>query len=233
MRQRLIPSVFFLVMLSAQAFATPATPATPDISAEFVSTTCTNPCKTPQIRDWFFWRGQNRVEIRDASGALGELWTRDSKGRLSYIYLEPANKRGIEYNPTDLKIIGQQRNWDRLASLVSPQYLEKLKPVGKTEVLGYQATIYEGKIKDSKTAVTWIPALALAARIAQTDADQTTISELKNIHIKNAPLSATSEAELATYQLVDFADVGDNETSPGMMWLKHATNAPGHEFHEH
>lgn len=228
MSPRLIPGVIFLAMLSPLAYAAPATP---DISAEFVSTTCANPCKTPQTRDWFFWRAPNRVEIRDASGALGELWTRDNKGQLSYTYLEPANKRGIEYNPTDLKIIGQQRNWERLASLVSPQYLEKLKPVGKTEVLGYQATLYEGKIKNSKTEVTWIPALALAARIAQTDADQTTVSELKSL--RGTPLPATSEATLATYHLIDFADVGDNETSPGMTWLKHATNAPGHEFHEH
>lgn len=232
MSQRLIPGVIFLAMLSPHAFATPAKQ---DISAEFVSTTCANPCKTPQVRDWFFWRAPNRVEIRDASGALGELWMRDNRGQLSYTYLEPTHKRGIEYNPTDLKIIGQQRNWDRLASLVSPQYLEKLKPVGKTEVLGYQATLYEGTIKNSKTEVTWIPALALAARIAQTGADRTTVSELKSLHAQKTgtPLSATSEADLSNYQLVDFADVGDNETSPGMSWLKHAMNAPGHELHEH
>jgi hypothetical protein len=60
-----------------------AAPTYADIAAHYSTTACAIPCvKPPQINNWYFWRSENRVEIRDATQDVGEIWRRDGKNRL-------------------------------------------------------------------------------------------------------------------------------------------------------
>jgi hypothetical protein len=211
-----------------------AAPTYADVAAHYSTTACAIPCvKPPQINDWYFWRSENRVEIRDATQDVGEIWRRDGKNRLSFVYVEPAHKRGIEYNTTDLRIIHHKRPWEQLASIVSPAELKKLSPAGETEVLGHKAQRYRGKIDQRTVEVVWVPDLQLATKVINTYPDRQVTTELKSFLSKQDGVAATSDDQLADYALVDFADLGDMETNASMAWLKQATAAPGHETHEH
>lgn len=210
-----------------------AAPQYEDVAARYVTTTCAIPCDKPQNSSWYFWRGENRVEIRDGSSAVGEIWRRDGKGRLNFVYVEPAHQRGIEYNATDLRIINHKRPWDRLASIVSPAELGKLSPAGDAEVLGHKAQRYSGKIDQRIVEVVWVPDLQLATKVINTYPDRQVTTELKSFLTQQDGVMATSDDQLAEYELVDFADLGDMETNASMAWLKQATAAPGHETHEH
>jgi hypothetical protein len=203
-----------------------------DVAVRYHSSVCAIPCQTPQSRDWFFWRGQNRIEVRDASGKLGELWRRDASGGVSYLYLEPADKRGIEYSLVDLKLVHRARPWEQLASFVSPAELGTLSPSGRTEYLGRQAVLYKGKKDNRQTVITWLPELQLAARVEYVYPDRRVVTELKSFLTEQDGVVATSDAVLSRYEIVDFADVGDNETNESMAWLRHSA-APGHESHRH
>jgi hypothetical protein len=205
----------------------------PDVAARYVTTVCAHPCQTPEFRQWLFWRGADRVEIRDGANALGELWKRDAHGRVSYTYLEPAHKRGIEYTATDLKIIDHRRPWPALAGIVAPAELDKLAPAGEAEVLGRRALVYRGRLGNGQLEVLWLPDLKLAARVTHTATDRRTVHELQAFLTDQDALSATTDAQLAEYRLVDFADLGDMEASPGMAWLKQVVAAPGHPAHDH
>ena len=222
--------VFSALTLSTLASAAPKYE---EVAARYVTTACAIPCEKPQDSTWFFWRGENRVEIRDGSGAVGEIWRRDGKGRLNFVYIEPTHQRGIEYNATDLRIINHKRSWDRLASIVSPAELKKLSPAGATEILGHKAQRYSGKIDKRTVEVVWVPDLQLAAKVINTYPDRQVTTELKSFLTKQDGVAATSDDQLAGYELVDFADLGDMETNESMAWLKQATTAPGHETHEH
>lgn len=203
------------------------------VAARYATTTCAIPCDKPQQGSWYFWRGENRVEIRDGSRDVGEIWRRDSKGRLNFVYVEPTHKRGIEYNASDLRIINHTRPWDRLASIVSPDELKKLTLVGETEVLGHKAQRYSGKMDKRAVDVVWVPSLQLATKVVNTYPDRQVTTELKSFLTKQDAVTATTDAQLASYALVDFSDLGDMETNESMAWLKQATAAPGHETHEH
>lgn len=220
--------------LSGPSAAQPALaePQYETIAARFNTTTCALPCTTPRSSDWYLWRGENRVEVRAGSGEIGEIWRRDGKGRINFVYVEPAHQRGIEYTETDLRIIGHQRSWDRLASLVPPKELETLSPVGETEIFGHKAQRFSGKLDERTLEVTWVPDLQLAARISVTYPDRQVTTELKGL-LDQDGVTAISDDVLATYQLVDFADLGDMETKESMAWLKQAAAAPGHEHHDH
>ena len=205
-----------------------------DIAAHYVTTTCEIPCADPKQSSWYFWRGENRVEIRDANHDVGEIWRRDNKGRLSFVYIEPAHKRGIAYNATDLQLIHNTRPWGRLISIVSPEELKQLTLAGETPGLNHQpAQIYKGKIDNRSVEVLWMPALQLATRITSIYPDRKVITELKSLLNAEDNIVATSEDQLASYALVDFSDLGDMETNESMAWLKQATAAPGHETHTH
>lgn len=204
----------------------------PDVAARFSTSSCAIPCQTPQSREWYFWRGQDRVEIRDSTNQRGELWRRDPSGRLSFTYLEPAQGRGIEYDPTDLKLIQFARPWAQLASIVSPAELEKLTPSGETEYLGRPAILYKGQSGTRQTIVTWLPQLQLAAKVENLYPDRRTVTELQAFLTEKDGVAATTEAQLRGFQLVDFADVGDMETDASMAWVKQSA-APGHESHHH
>jgi len=95
------------------------------VAAKFSTTTCALPCAQPRSGEWYLWRNDNRVEIRSGSGQIGEIWRRDDQGRISFLYVEPAHKRGIEYTAIDLRLIGNSRPWERLASIIDPAELEK------------------------------------------------------------------------------------------------------------
>ncbi|MHB8915260.1 MAG: hypothetical protein ACYC4K_05560 [Thiobacillus sp.] len=203
------------------------------VAARFVTTTCAIPCVKPQQGSWYFWRGENRVEIRDGTSDVGEIWRRDNKGRTNFVYVEPTHKRGIEYNASDLRIINHTRPWERLASIVSPDELKKLTLVGEKEVLGYKAQRYSGKMDKRTVDVVWVPSLQLATKVVNTYPDRKVTTELKSFLTKQDAVTATTDAQLASYALVDFSDLGDMETNETMAWLKQATAAPGHETHEH
>lgn len=202
------------------------------VAAKFSTTTCALPCAQPRSGEWYLWRNDNRVEIRSGSGQIGEIWRRDDQGRISFLYVEPAHKRGIEYTAIDLRLIGNIRPWARLASIIDPAELEKLAPAGETEFLGHKAQRYQGKLDERRVEVVWIPRLQLAARVIHTYPDRQITIELQSFLTGQESDAALSEADLADYQLVDFADVGDMETNPSMAWLKQSV-APGHEHHHH
>lgn len=212
-----------------------SSPASTDyeaVAAKFSTTTCTLPCAQPRRGEWYLWRNDNRVEIRSGSGQIGEIWRRDDQGRISFVYVEPAHQRGIEYTATDLRLIGNSRPWARLASIIDPAELEKLEPAGETEVLGHRAQRYQGKLDERRVEVVWIPRLQLAARVVHIYPDRQVTIELQSFLTGQESDAALSDADLADYQLVDFADVGDMETNPSMAWLKQSV-APGHAHHHH
>lgn len=227
-RTLLLAAASLAIQSHAQAAADPQ-----DVAARYVTTVCGQPCQTPESRQWLFWRGPDRVEIRDGTNALGELWKRDARGRVRYTYLEPAYQRGIEYSATDLEVIDFRRPWSALTGLVAPTELDRLVSAGETEVLGRPARIYRGRLSNGQVEVLWLPDLKLAARVTHTSTDRLTVHELQAFLTDQDAPSATTDAQLADYRLVDFADLGDMETSPGMAWLKRVVAAPGHPAHPH
>ncbi len=104
---------------------------------------------------------------------------------------------------------------------------------GEAEVLGRRALAYRGRLGNGQVEILWLPDLKLAARVTHTAADRRTVHELQAFLTDQDALSATTDAQLAEYRLVDFADLGDMETSPGMAWLKQVVATPRHPAHDH
>lgn len=221
----MLKPLFAALLLACSA----AHAAAPAVAARYLTTECAVPCAEPAQHPWLFWRSENRIEIRDAAGQLGELWTRDARGRVSYVYLEPAQQRGIAYNTTDLKLAGHKRGWEQLAGMIAPDELAGLAAAGETTVNGRTASLYRGKRGDADLEVAWSNELQLALRIVVSHEGRRSVTEWQG----EANAAPTADSQLAAYDLVDFADLGDMETSPDKAWLKQVRAAPGQDAHEH
>lgn len=207
---------------------------TPTVAARFETTHCTIPCKKPISRRWELLRDAQTIELRGEGAPFSELWRRLVDGRIDYIYLMHDEHRAIEYSPTDLALIGRQPDWERIGSLVSSRDLAHLKRGAKGRHAGLETRRYTGALGKAKVDVAWIPSLALPAKLQYRYPKQTVTIRLVRHH--DAPGASTVANALASYQLVDYADIGDMEDDPqAQVWIRKAVAAPGnlHQGHEH
>ncbi|MGH9895374.1 MAG: hypothetical protein ACREA0_25995, partial [bacterium] len=50
---------------------------------------------------WYLWRDDQRVETRTVGGGFSEIWSRDSKGRISKEQVFPDDRAVVDYYPGD------------------------------------------------------------------------------------------------------------------------------------
>ncbi|MES2663669.1 MAG: hypothetical protein V4629_10255 [Pseudomonadota bacterium] len=203
----------------------------PPIAAQYRTSACDLPCKNTKENDWYFWRDSDQIEIRNSQNTRSELWIKDSQTeKVTYFHLLPEDLKGIEYNPVDLKLLGNDKKWESLATLISPESISTMMVVGETKFLGFDALIFQSEKNQVKNEVIWIPELQLAAKVSQIDGNHQVVSELSTL-LKNNYEKPTTSEDFIKYQIIDFSDVGDMEHSLANNWVKKAVHAPGHEHH--
>ncbi|MCB5190049.1 hypothetical protein LG198_04810 [Methylobacillus arboreus] len=210
----------------------------PSLDARFETTQCAVPCQKPVKREWLMLREAGQVELRDVNAGNSELWQQQADGSLEYSYLIHGQKRAINYNPIDLRLLGinaDQNKWQALTRLVTANDLASLE---KKPGQPYQQTpteVYQGKLNGIETAITWIPALAIPLQVEyRYPRHEVTVKLVERYQGDKLPVAKTTEATLDAYQHVDFTDIGDMEHDKNaLVWLAEAKGAPGVHVHQH
>ena len=226
----LLPAGMLLATVcSAQEPA--ATPAPlPPIACEFETVTAReNGTAEAKTRAWRLWRAADAVETQELDSPDAEAWHRDPRGQVTYFRVFHPEKRAIEYKATDLSISHSTPNWERLASVVAPEFIAKnLKQTGEERVLERAAIRYEGESGGSKFEVVWLTAEQIPAFVRETrDGDVSTI-RLRAIH--PLPESPWPHGLKDAYEIIDFADLGDKESDPTLQAM---LKRSGHAGHRH
>lgn len=201
----------------------------PAAAARFETTHCAVPCKKPVSRRWDLMRDAQTIELRGVGAPFSELWRRLGDGRVGYVYLMHDERRAIEYSPADLAMIDRAPDWERIGALLSPREIERLASAGRGRQGGLETQRYRGRLGKAKVEATWIPALALPAKLVYRYPGHTVSIRLVARHEGAAPAQPPAAAALASYALVDYADIGDMEGDPqAEAWIRKAAAAPGH-----
>jgi hypothetical protein len=168
----------------------------------------------------YFWRAQDRVETRDASGETGALWERGNDGVIFFRKLYHQAHKAIEYYPDDLRAAGNNLSWDAVASTFDSKLLGgALKRVGKEIYLDRDAERYHGEVDGVWMEVVWLTQERLPALVKKTTARDVSTLQLAEIWpIDKAPWPASTRATLEQYHHLDFADLGDMESDPFVRW---------------
>jgi hypothetical protein len=222
-----------------------------DIDAQFETTQCATPCKTPSKHVWWLLRSTDQIELRNVDKATGELsprgeiWKHSKDGKLGYLFLMHDDKRAIEYLFDDLKILGinsDENKWQITSQLVADDELAHMKTleVKTAPFEGFETVLYTGEINDAKVKVTWIPQLHIPVKIEYVYPSSTATVMLNKL-ISGSDLAIdenknlrTTNDRLSSYKQIYFTDIGDMEqNAEAQVWIAKAKGAPGIHAHNH
>ncbi|MDB2386539.1 hypothetical protein N9W21_04260 [Shewanella sp.] len=164
-----------------------------------------------ETRELTLLRSPNRVIYQHHPHHF-ELWDR----RGDYVRYFPSAKRSVTYAKGDLLSLNMQVNFDKLNQLMSPKTLQHSTLQSKDTCQAWQH--YHALQTDKKITLTWHESLALPQSLTAQSANEL-------IHYQLIELKAFSETafnqQIAGYQDIDFADVGDNESDPFLAKMIH------------
>lgn len=179
---------------------------------------------------WYLWRAEDRVEMADLATGQNNIWERTGQNDYSYLRVFNKDQRIVEYSPGEIRTRHAEPDWNKLASVVSPQLLQSLKR-GKSRIqFGQSSVHYTGTVNSQRVDLWWLEQVQLPARLTITGPRQHLEMTLKELRV-DAPAEwprATPE-KLAAYGRIDAADFGDMENDP---FVSRVLRQDGHE-HTH
>lgn len=241
-------ALFTSLFTSTLVYASDSIPA---INAQFETTQCALPCKTPNTNAWWLLRSSNQVELRNVDNNTqklsprSEIWTLNPDGKLGYLFLMHEDKRAIEYLFDDLKLLGvepDKEKWEEASRLVTESELNRMQKTGiKTaNFQGHETISYQGEINNAQVNIVWIPELKIPLKMVYTYPDTTATVQLKklingdNLTLPENSQLKTSKQELSNYHQVYYTDIGDMEdNSKAQVWIAKARGALGIHAHNH
>ncbi|OAI17665.1 hypothetical protein A1507_10490 [Methylomonas koyamae] len=174
---------------------------------------------------WRFWRDGRQIVIERPQLGLGELWQRDGKA-LIHRKLYHNDRRAIEFQEDDLKMLGGKPAWQKLALLVDPAVLERLAAGGEEWLDGKPVREYRGTAAGAEWHVVVRLDLGLPVLIERTAHGSAEHTELLNAYpLGQAPWQPSSSE---SYEIIDYADLGDKEYDPFVIKVQAQM---GHEHH--
>jgi hypothetical protein len=174
------------------------------------------------VTHWRIWRQDNRIEREDIRQQTGEIWQRDGE-TLFHSQLFHADKRGIEYQPGDLKLVGADTRWTPTAWIVNPQLLQKLTVTSERVRDGVTYRRYTGRHADWEWDITLRLDVMLPQSVERKRDHFVERIELREVHaFAQAPWQPTPSRD---YAMIDFADLGDHERDHFVIRLQAASHA--------
>jgi hypothetical protein len=175
---------------------------------------------------WRFWRDSNRITTERPQLGVGELWQRDGHSAL-HRKLYHHDRRAIEFQPDDLRMLQTGPSWQKLSLLLDQQVLEQLTAGDIEWSDGYPIKEYQGKIAESEWHIVMRMDLALPVLIERHHEHGAERTELLHAYaLSEAPWKP---APADSYDVIDFADLGDKEYDP---FVARVLSQMGHD-HSH
>lgn len=179
---------------------------------------------------WYLFRKENRVESRDERTQQGQVWEKDSKGKITMTHLFYKEKVALEYSSGDLAATGKDIDWNKVWSVINPEKLPKDFSLNKSETIkGVRRISYSSPLG----TVVWLPDLLVPAEISVSEeggySEHLILKSCEPMQVAKLAYGPTTDIELRQYRHLDFSDLGDMETDPQVKKIEALMG--GHEHH--
>jgi hypothetical protein len=199
---------FLLTTITLNFFTQPIV-AAPDIAAEF-ETSYSSEAEAAQSRRWRLFRDQQSVETSELGSPDGEEWILNADQSVTYRRLFHPERRAVEYSPRDLALSKTPAEWSRIAHVVSPKLLEKLKPTHQPSKP--DALRYEGEVDGQSITVIWSKTLELPECVeTKGPSGHTKVVLVQHHRLSDSPWMRLGKRD---YHTIEFTDLGDSEQDP-------------------
>ena len=166
------------------------------------------------------WRNGNQVALQNPQAKITEIWTLLANDRLRPVRYFDAYQRAIEYQPGDIKINHNQKNWHEKYQLISDIEREGMK-VATTQGHGCQREIlYLQKNATGNIRLIWLPELKLVKEYTYQNQGQHWVWKLNKIITDHNEIEQIYR-QRQQYMSTDFVDIGDNENDPFLQKMIH------------
>jgi hypothetical protein len=174
---------------------------------------------------WRFWRDSKQITIERPQLGMGELWQRDGQSVI-HRKLYHADKRAIEFQDDDLRMLETTPSWQKLALLLDQKLLAQLTAGDLEWSDGYPTREYQGKVAETQWHIVMRMDLGIPVLIEREHEGFSERTELLNAYALNAaPWQPTATTG---YDIIDFADLGDKEYDPFVIKVQAQM---GHDHH--
>jgi hypothetical protein len=166
--------------------------------------------------EWQFERGSNFVEISAPADQLAERWVRDEAGRIWYARIFHAERKIIEYQPSDLALAAVAQKWETIRSVIDPKALSSLQVASDQKSFnGEPAALYRGKLDSADAEVWWLAAAGLPVYVhKRTGAASSTMRLMKLERTATPRVAQPLNLQYEGYDILDFSDLGDRHHDP-------------------
>ncbi|MCQ8129299.1 hypothetical protein [Methylomonas rivi] len=197
----------------------PVSVSLPAVAAEFVTSRDGDEHETSteehhaeaETVEWRLWRGKQQIVTERPQLGIGELWQLDGQA-LIHRKLYHADRRAIEFQQDDLKMLQAEPSWQKLSLMLDPKLLEQLTAGGIEWSDGYPLREYQGNVDGTEWHIVMRMDLALPSLIERRHGDFSERTELVTAYpLGQSPWQPTSAD---SYEIIDYADLGDKETDP-------------------
>lgn len=147
---------------------------------------------------------------------ISDVWFKHSNNRVALVRYFDEHKRGIEYEPFDLRKNGKEIDWGNKYQLISEQTLKALTLVAEGKIGCDKIEFYEGEINGHNIRLEWLPEhkLVKLLSVSKENVYQNISLTDKNVDTENA---ITFYSDREKFQLTDYTDIGDNESDPFLL----------------
>lgn len=207
------------------------------LMAEYSITTKTD--HGTAVKHLQLWRQGDQVAIHYPKNNVTELWGITSTGKLHLVKMFEQHKRGIEYQPNEIK--GAQ-DWSAKQQLISNRAIASME-LQKTTGAGCELTQHYSKTTPSGNYhLQWLANRTLIQSYKRVREHSSVHWKLLHKH-SNKELIAAKFARLQNFNTTDYADIGDNESDPFLRnmihlgFVEHGANgfydSEGNSLHTH
>ncbi|MBQ0794512.1 hypothetical protein [Zhongshania sp.] len=212
---RLICSLasLFISALSAPAvFAANCTANTP-ISAHYQISHYEHSAQPETFSHMVLWRRANSVAEQYPERGITELWERNHSNSIKLNRYFDAYQRGIEYSPSEIKVVKTDDDWSMKNQLIADSLLSKMSLSKKSGKACERKEIYTLENDNETITVVWLPAYKIVKsykRSANGKISHWSLTEMSS----DSKIIDAFFIKYLDYQTTDYADIGDSESDP-------------------
>lgn len=175
-------------------------------------------------------RGTERVMHIHPLTARAEMWERNARGGTHFTRYYDDAGRGVEFYQGNAAEPRSQMGWDRAWQLVPEAILQEHSPRDSRRRDGcLTVEDYAYSVQGAEHHLQWLPGQDLIHRLEIRTPEITRVWELTAL-ITGDGTFAAEQSSRAGYVVIDFADLGDQESDPFFRSLTH-DGKPAHGHH--
>ena len=169
-------------------------------------------------------RYKQQVAIHYPQSNVTELWEKTKNEKLHLIRIFEKHKRGIEYQPSEIK---GSHDWSMKQQLISNIALSNMTLNNTTGESCSLLKNYSRKTTKGETQIKWLANRALIHSYIEINKNRKTTWILVSSNTETESI-ANKFNTLNSYDTTDYTDIGDNESDPFLMGMINLGFIEGH-----